>query len=171
VKKILSIIIISILCAFPNTVFAVNITNLDISETEMDKELQKIGFSTQQIDSLRYETKKDIFKDGTPEKLVSYEKSYLNILEGGQLKPVEPFDGTINPTSLTSSDLSLTIVAIELIDINGLPAVKLHVQYDWLTAPLYRMHDQLAITWSPGWYAHTYSLTHYWQGFGGVTEK
>lgn len=101
-KKILSIIIISILCAFPNTVFAVNITNLDISETEMDKELQKIGFSTQQIDSLRYETKKYIFKDGTPEKLVSY-------------------------ASLTSSDLSLTIVAIELSNIKGIPAVKLHV--------------------------------------------
>ncbi|MTI47354.1 hypothetical protein [Sporosalibacterium faouarense] len=124
-----------------------------INVNKINNQLLQFGFTKEQIDKLKYETKETILSIENPGKVLSFEESYLRRNSSGEL---------IRTQSLDESELRLLITAIEIPDIEGYKAVKLVAQYEWLISPVYALTDNLGISWSPGWLAYRYELDNYY---------
>jgi hypothetical protein len=121
------------------------------TKQKVNKRLEKLGFTEEQIDALNWTSKVEIAKEKNAKKLLDFSSKSASFNEG-----TETDDSS---TMGLTEDIDLNLVVIDLGTRNGNPYIKLVGDYDWNNMPSWRLHDAVALTWSEGWYGNSWSFT------------
>lgn len=146
--------------------FAPNIfakSESSMSEQEVNERLKELGFTNNQIELLDWETKLDIASDPEVKELLGFSKETIQI--PNQPDPTQPLrvidgeNGEVGILALTSSEITVYIVTMNLGQYNKKPYIKVKAVFDWNKMPFWRLTDGFAVSWGDGWYATSYSFT------------
>lgn len=132
----------------------------DTNEKKIEKNLLKLGYTTEQINLLSETVKPELAQQADlGAKLVSFKHTVMK--ETKDVQGDVGIDGQIS-----TSDLYLNLSVLDYGSVNNWNSRRIYSDFNWINTPYWKLVDKIGIAWADGWNITNNSdmLVYYYRG-------